>query len=185
VVASDRTRRAVRHRQGCRRPEARLQEPEAPPDRQERRRRRAQRALVSVSGWLPSQRIFVAASTVSPDVCGRNWPKTRSAAACSFSAIAGARRSNSWSMTGKASGSVKSGCRRGTTASGRRRHRGSSSRPRLGGPALGRRLRRGRRNPGVASGRLTFASAARKQNFRKPVVTHRNGDTENDLSRKD
>jgi transposase len=30
-----------------------------------------------VSGWLPSPRIFVAALTVSPDVCGRNWPKTR------------------------------------------------------------------------------------------------------------
>lgn len=30
-------------------------------------------------------------------------------------------------MMGKASGFVKSGCRRGTTASGRRRHRGSSS----------------------------------------------------------
>jgi transposase len=63
---------------------------------------------------------------------------------------------------------------------------GEAPRPaRAGGPALGRRLRRGRRNPGVASGRLTFESAARKQNFRKPVVTHRNGDTENDLSRKD
>jgi len=36
----------------------------------------------------------------------------------------------------------------------------------------------------VASSRLTFASAARKQNCRKLVVTHRNGDTENDLSRK-
>ena len=37
----------------------------------------------------------------------------------------------------------------------------------------------------MASGRLTCESAVRKQGFRKPVVTHRNGDTENDLSRKD
>ena len=36
----------------------------------------------------------------------------------------------------------------------------------------------------MASGRLTLARAAGKPNFRKPVATQRNGDTDDELLRK-